>query len=452
MRHLVLTMTRRNRKNLPAAPVRVCVEALSHDGRGVARVDGKTVFIDGALPGEEVWFAYRTQRRKFDEGTLVEMVTPSAARVTPECPHFSHCGGCALQHLHPTAQIRAKQQQLLENLRRIGNVEPEHVLEPVTGPVRGYRRKARLGARYVAKKGKALVGFREKHSSFIADLERCRVLHPHIGERIGALKALLQSLQARERIPQIEVAVDDSRTALVFRHLEPLVPEDIRRLVRFGEQQDVMIFLQSKGPETATAVWPRDGGLCYTLPQFEVALNFSPTDFTQVNLEINRTMVALAVELLELDSGDVVMDFFCGLGNFSLPMARRVGRVIGIEGNRELVAKARANARQNALHNAEFHVADLFEDLSAASWADSRADKILLDPPRSGAQNLVENHLAHFGAARIAYVSCNAATLARDAGVLVHRHGYRLAQVGLLDMFPHTVHSEAIALFVQAGG
>ncbi len=435
----------KRRRRIPAEPVEVRIESLSHDGRGVARIDGKVVFIDGALPGERVMFRYTRCRRSNDEGRVLEVLEPSPQRVTPRCNWFGQCGGCSLQHLEPDAQIAAKQQTLMEQLERIGGVEPAEILPPLTGPRWGYRHKARLGVRYVKAKGRVLVGFREKHSGFIVDMDRCEVLHPAIGERIGEIAELIQSLQARQRIPQIEVAVGDDVAALVFRHLEPLVEGDLCRLKAFGERNGLHIYLQPAGPESVTLLWPEISQLVYRLPEFQVEFCFLPTDFTQVNSELNRAMVSRAVALLEPRSDERVLDLFCGIGNFSLPLARMAAEVVGVEGDPALVRRAQENAVRNGLENVFFRVADLAEE-TVTGWGKRNFHKILLDPPRSGALEILPQ-LKAFGAVRIVYVSCNPATLARDAGELVNRYGYHLLSAGVMDMFPHTAHVESIALF-----
>ncbi|MDX1698174.1 MAG: 23S rRNA (uracil(1939)-C(5))-methyltransferase RlmD [Thiohalobacterales bacterium] len=440
-------MSRRPRKKrLPEPVEHIEIESLSHDGRGVAHLDGKAVFIDGALPGEDVGFEYRASRRKFDEGRVTQIHRASPQRVTPKCPHFGVCGGCSLQHLDPAAQVEAKQLTLLDNLERIGGVRPQSVLPPLTGPVWGYRGKARLGAKYVIKKGRVLVGFRERYAPYIADLGRCEVLHPAVGENIPALCELVGSLDARARIPQIEVAVSDSVTALVFRHLDPLSEADAARLSDYGTGQGVHIWLQSGGPATVQPFVPQDSSLSYRLPGHGIEIRFLPNDFTQVNASINTKMVSRVLELLELTQADQVLDLFCGLGNFTLPMARQAGAVTGVEGEAGLVERARENAVHNGLGNVTFRTADLAEDCRAHAWAGGGYNKVLLDPPRSGAAAVMDV-LGNIGPGRIVYVSCHPGSLARDAGTLVNNMGYGLVSAGVMDMFPHTAHVESIALF-----
>lgn len=437
----------RKTRILSAAPVAARIESLSHDGRGVARVDGKVVFVDGGLPGEEVVFTYTAMRRDYGEARLERIVSPSPDRVEPVCPAYSICGGCRLQHLRLDRQIAIKQDTLLEQFRRIGKVEPEALLPALRGAPFGYRRKARLGVKYVAKKGKVLVGFREKSSNLLADIGLCSVLHPSVGERIGELASLIGELGIKDRIPQIEVAVGDQGAALVFRALSDPSPDDVDRLRNFGARHDFAIYLQRQGPDSVRLLFPdQPVELSYSLPGHQLRLAFAPNEFTQVNPEINRLMVDRVIGLLQLSAEQAVLDLFCGLGNFTLPIAQRVQQVIGVEGESGLVLRARANAAANRIGNAEFHVADLFRPRHGVSAIDRPFDRVLLDPPRSGAQEILP-FAARWRAARIVYVSCNAATLARDAGILVAEHGYRISRAGVMDMFPQTAHMESIAVF-----
>jgi len=440
-------MSKRTRKQRLPGPVgQVMVESLAHDGRGVAHVDGKAVFIEGALPGERVGFEYLAVRRKFDEGVVTRIHAASADRVTPRCPHFGICGGCSLQHMEAGAQIRAKQQVLLDNLQRIGGAAPENVLPPLTGPVWGYRNKARLGVKHVIKKGRVLVGFRERHAPYVADLSRCEVLHPSVGERFGLLAGMLDTLDGRARIPQIEVAVGDTATALVFRHLDALSEADLARLRAFADESGMHVYLQPAGPDSVHPLMPEISELSYGLPDQNIEIRFRPNDFTQVNSTINTRMIALVLDLLAPERSDVVLDLYCGLGNFTLPMARFAGVVTGVEGESGLVGRARGNALLNGLGNVTFHVADLDKDQRDASWAGGGYNKVLLDPPRSGAAGVIPA-LGNIHPQRIVYVSCHPGSLARDAGTLVNELGYRLLAAGVMDMFPHTAHVESIALF-----
>lgn len=438
----------RRRKKLPSMPVEAVIESLAQDGRGVTHLDGKAVFVDGALPGETVRFLYTRKSRKHDEGRVDEVMEASPDRVSPHCPHFGICGACSLQHLDPVRQIEAKQRSMLDALKHIGGVEPEQVLAPLTADPWGYRRKARLGVRYVRKKGRVLVGFREKRANYLAEMETCAVLHPSVGERLMDLSALIGGMQARDQIAQIEVAVGDNATQLVFRNLVELTPEDLDRLTQFARETGFFIALQPGGPESVYPLWPKDQPLYYEHPDFDVRVDFQALDFTQVNAGINRKMVPWALELLEVGPEDIVLDLFAGLGNFTLPLARRAARVVGVEGDAVMVERAKANAVANGITNTEYYAADLMGDMGGAPWLRRQYDKILLDPPRLGAQEVI-THVGKLGARRIVYVSCHPATLARDAGLLVKDHGYRLVSAGVMDMFPHTAHVESIALFVK---
>jgi len=442
-------MSKRSRKpKLPNYPVRAVIESLSHDGRGVTHVEGKTTFVDGALPGEEISFLYTHKSRKHDEGRVCEIFSASPERVEPRCAHFDICGGCSLQHQAAEKQIVSKQQALLDNLERIGKVRPVQVLKPLTGPVWGYRNKARLGVKYVRKKGRVLVGFREKRAPYLADIRRCEVLHPSVGERIESLAALVQGLQARERIAQIEVAVGDEVSVLVFRNLDALSSADSQALKDYAQATGLHIYLQPGGPDSIELLWPQSSQLSYRLPAFSLELRFLPTDFTQVNPAINQPMIEQALSLLQLAPAHRVLDLFCGLGNFTLPIARHVAGVTGVEGDAALVQRARDNAVHNAIGNCDYQVVDLGEDPGEQPWMQCSYDRVLLDPPRSGAQEIVK-HLGKLGAERIVYVSCHPGSLARDAGVLVNELGYTLQAAGVMDMFPHTAHVESMALFVR---
>jgi 23S rRNA (uracil1939-C5)-methyltransferase len=433
-------------QRLPDPIQEVGVESLGHDGRGVAHIGGKAVFIDGALPGEKVAIDYLATHRTYDEARVMEVREPSAYRVAPGCPHFGVCGGCNLQHLEAGAQVGAKQRVLLDNLKHIGRVAPDEVLPPLRGPVWGYRRKARLGVRDVIKKGRVLVGFREKRSHYLADLQRCAVLHPAVGERITEIAAVIGRLQARSRIPQVEVAVTDQATALVFRHLDGLGEADRARLVAFARDEGFHVYLQPGGADSVRALWPEDSTLSYALPAQGIEIEFGPTDFTQVNAAINRQMVGRVLTLLEIDRTHRVLDLYCGLGNFTLPLARRAAEAVGVEGEAGLVTRAHANAVRSGIGNVSFHVADLAASNIEASWAGQAYDRILLDPPRSGAAAALDL-VGNSRPARLVYVSCHPGSLARDAARLVYDFNYRLLAAGVMDMFPHTAHVESIALF-----
>jgi len=437
---------RRRRVRLPEGEFEAEISSMGHDGRGVALVEGKATFVHGALPGEKVNFRYLNRRRSHDEGQVISVIQPSEDRVEPRCDHYGVCGGCSLQHLEPSMQMQAKQAVLMDNFQQIGGVEPESILPPIVNDSPwGYRRKARLGVKDVARKGKVLVGFRERGSSFVADLLKCHVLHPRVGELLPALSALVESLSIRNRLPQIEMAMDDERCVLILRILDPLSIADERLLKEFQASHALVFYLQPGGPDT---VAPLSVGidLHYHLPDHDVILGFLPSDFTQVNTDINRKMIAHAMTLLELQASDRVLDLFCGIGNFTLPIARQCEQVVGVEGSAGLVERARANAGRNRISNAEFFAADLYNELLAEPWMQRRFDKALMDPPRSGALQVLPM-LPKMGIKRIVYVSCYPGTLARDAGELVKKHGYRLVSAGVMDMFPHTAHVESIALF-----
>jgi 23S rRNA (uracil1939-C5)-methyltransferase len=445
-----LLMSRRRRPKFSREPFVAEVADLSHDGRGVATVDDKKVFIHGALPGETVEARLTDRKRRYDEGETLRVLEPSPHRIVPRCPHFGQCGGCSLQHLDPARQIEAKQRTLEQNLARIGKVEPDEFWPALTGPLWGYRRKARLSVRYVAKKGRVLVGFRERYGRFVADLRECHVLDPRIAGQLEPLAELIHGMDARSAIPQIEVACGDDAAALVFRHLEPLTEADVDRLRDFERASGLAVLLQAGGPATIAPLTPPAPELAFGFPELGLELAFGPSDFIQVNAGMNRRMVARALELLDPQPGERVLDLFCGLGNFTLPLATRAGAVVGVEGDDELVRKGAENARRNGLENVRFHAADLAADPGAAPWLRGGYDNVLLDPPRSGAEFIL-GHVAASGATRVVYVSCHPASLARDAGILVREHGFRLRGAGVMDMFPHTGHVESIAWFERAG-
>lgn len=439
-------MSRRRRRKFPREPFEVSIDDLSHDGRGVAEHDGKKVFIHGALPGERITARLTDRRRHFDEAETLEILEASPDRIEPLCPHFGQCGGCSLQHLDPVRQIEAKHRTLEQNLQRIGKVEPGEFWEPLTGPLWAYRRKARLSVRYVHKKERVLVGFRERYGAFVADMQECHVLDPRIAGHLDELSGLIYSMDARRSIPQIEVACGDTQSALVFRHLEPLSDGDLEKLRGFAKSSGIAVLLQPKGPSSVHCLEPETAELSFGFPERGLELVFGPSDFVQVNGEMNRRMVDRAMELLDPGSGDRVLDLFCGLGNFTLPTAQLAGSTVGVEGDAELVRKGTENAGRNGLSNAQFFTADLNEEPEGAPWLKEGYDKVLVDPPRSGAEFILP-HISASGAWRVVYVSCHPASLARDAGILVREHGFELKGAGVMDMFPHTGHVESIALF-----
>jgi 23S rRNA (uracil1939-C5)-methyltransferase len=422
------------------------VHGLAHDGRGVARVDGKAVFIEGALPGERVRYRVFKRRRQLDEAGLVEVVTPSTDRVAPTCVHFGVCGGCSLQHLDPAAQLIAKERQLIENLERIGRVTPQSVLPSLAGPVWAYRRRARLGVKHVHKKGRVLAGFRERDKPYIADIKRCEVLLARFATLPEDLAALVETLSLRDSLPQVELAAGEPHAALVFRVMQPPTRDDRDKLAAFAAQHQVQVFLQSGGLDSITPLADDYPPLSFGIDDGRLTLEFGPADFFQVNGDINQSMVGRAMELLEPTADDVVLDLFCGLGNFTLPLALRAKQVVGVEGDAALVARARANALRNDIANATFHVDDLFAPARAGAWSEKPYDLVLLDPPRAGAAEIMER-MPHWRPRRVVYISCHPGSLARDAGLLVEAFGYKLRAAGVMDMFPHTTHVESIAVF-----
>ncbi|MBS0359228.1 MAG: 23S rRNA (uracil(1939)-C(5))-methyltransferase RlmD [Proteobacteria bacterium] len=440
----------RRRKKLPTAPAQATIESLSHDGRGIAHINGKTTFISGALPQEIVTFVYTNQRGRFDEGKTLEVTHPNPDRVTPKCAHYSLCGGCSLQHLAEDAQITFKQNILLEQLERFGKVSPKTMLPPLRGPIWGYRHKARLGVRYILKKEVLFVGFREKENPrLLTDIKHCEILHPHLGQKIGELRDKIDEISIKDFIPQIEVAITQNRTALIIRHLKALTPDDEAKFIAISQQFNFDIYLQPEGVESIQLFWPKRSSelLTYEYPELNIEYEFHPNDFTQINFAINQAMVKQTLELFELKSNDRVLDLFCGLGNFSLPMAKQALEVIGVEGSPLMVERAKRNAKHNNISNTQFYCADLFNNnFSNTPWFAQNFAKILIDPPRSGALEIIQQ-IQQFKAKRLIYVSCNPATLARDAGELVHKQGYKLVKAGIMDMFPHTNHVESIAVF-----
>ena len=445
---------RARRKVKQQEPLVVDISKLSHEGRGIAHVEGKVVFVSGALAGEQVLARFITTKSSYAEAVTQEVLRAAPERVTPQCRYFGVCGGCSLQHLDSASQLAFKSEVLHERLAHAVTAGSYQQLPVISGEVFGYRRKARLAVRWVGKKGKALVGFKEQQSGFITDMDACPVLSPRVGNLIGELGALVSKLDCKDQLPQIEVAVGDSAAgceggdcALVFRHLQPLTMPDHEHLRAFGATHHIDIYLQPHGPDSVHKMYPADGPqrLYYDLPQYQLRMAFHPCDFTQVNAGINQQMLQRALQLLDLQTEDRVLDLFCGLGNFTLPMARTAKAVVGVEGSEQMVQRCRENALANQLVNVEFHAADLTKSADQHAFLREKFDKILLDPPRSGAQEVLAA-LAALQPARIVYVSCNPATLARDAGLLADL-GYRLEAAGAMDMFPHTSHVEAIALF-----
>jgi len=439
-------MARRTRE-----PETALISSVTADGFGIADSSGKTVFVAGALAGESVRFLRRKRRRNYDEAELLEVIEPSPSRITPECAVYGICGGCSLQHVSGEDQRAIKARTLRDNLQRIGRVEPAEWLQPLHDVSSGgwhYRRRARLAVKDVAAKGRVLVGFRERHAPYVCDMHRCEVLAEPVAELIDPLSELIGTLAIRKRLPQIEVAVADELTVLVFRVLQPPAEADLAALAAFSRKHDVQVLLQSGGPDS---VEPLDGHspqapLRYGLPEFQVEIRFQATDFVQVNGAVNRLMVSRAIALLDVREDHRVLDLYCGIGNFSLPLARRAGYVLGVEGEMQQVERARENAVHNDIGNCEFRRADLAAVDGRESWLQDGWDRVLLDPARSGAREIVAA-IECIAAPRIVYISCHPGTLARDAAVLVHGKGYTLEVAGIIDMFPHTSHVEALAVF-----
>ncbi len=435
------------------------IESLDIEAQGVAHnAQGKVVFVEGALPGEEVTVSVGRRKNQWEQATPIAWRRESSQRVRPQCPHYGTCGGCKMQHLHVGAQVAVKQRALEDALWHVGKVRAEQILRPIEGPAWGYRFRGRLSVRFVAKKRKVLVGFHERKSSYVADMNRCDILPPALSALLLPLRELVAHMDERDRLPQIEFALGDTTIALVLRHLNPLGPTDRERLRDFGALHNVQWWLQPHGPASAHPLLEADLPLVYGLPEFGVEIEFTPTDFTQVNSQINRVLVAQAVRLLNLQEHERVIDWFCGLGNFTLPIATLAREVLGVEGSEVLVQRARENAERNSLQGStSFAVHNLFEVSVADLATFGSADKWLVDPPREGAFALVkaladvaeQPHTSRSISlpSRIVYVSCNPATLARDAGLLVHRAGYRCLAAGAVNMFPHTAHVESIAVF-----
>jgi 23S rRNA (uracil1939-C5)-methyltransferase len=438
-------VSRRQRRREPET---ARIESASHDGRGIAAVDGKKVFVSGALPGEEVRFQRRKSRRNFDEAELLEILEASPERIDARCEAYGRCGGCSVQHVSDAQQREIKSRTLRDNLERIGQVTPAEWLEPMIGPIWNYRRRARLAVKDVHATGRVLVGFRERHAPYITDMHRCEVLAEPVDSLIDPLSVMIGGLSISARLPQVEVAVADNAVALVFRVLDPPSAEDEALLRAFGTEHDVRIYLQTGGLDSIALLQPESpvDPLYYDLPEFDIRIEFDAVGFVQVNSEINRRMVHQAIELLGVGKDDRVLDLYCGIGNFSLPLAKHARAVLGVEGDAMLVKAAAANATLNGIDNATFRQADLSTIDGSESWLREGWDLVLLDPARSGAQEIV-NHIEAIGPRRIVYVSCHPGTLAREAGTLVNEKGYTCEAAGIIDMFPHTAHVESLAIF-----
>jgi len=445
----------RSRNQAPIIPEikHASIESLDQEGRGVAHVDGKTIFIDGALPNEKVTFQSHRIKPSYEVANVVQVLKQSNQRVTPKCPHFGLCGGCKLQHMDANAQVAAKQRLLENDLWHIGKVKPENMLPPLYGPTWGYRHKARLSVKYVEKKQRVLVGFNEKATRYVADMNTCEVLVPEVSDLIAPLQEMIIQLSIRDKLPQIELAVGEAVEnepviVLILRIMDALNTNDEALLKAFADAHQVQIWTQTKGPDTIKPYWPEAApALAYSLPEFGLNYPFKPNEFTQVNPQINQVMIRRAMQLLAPKQGEKIADFFCGIGNFTLPIARSGAQVLGLEGLANLVDRANESATLNKINNVKFGVADLFKMTSESLTELGKFDKWLVDPPRDGAFELIKSLDDSNSPQRIVYVSCNPATLARDAGVLVHEKGYNLSAAGVINMFPHTAHVESIALF-----
>lgn len=436
----------RRRKKLSEQPFEVEIDSLDSKGMGLAIHLGKKLRVYDALPGEMVSARYLFGRSQWGKAETLEVLQTSADRVEPRCPHFGYCGGCSLQHMSIVAQLARKQESLLVHLQQTGNVEPEVIYPPLTGPQWNYRRKARLSVRDVPAKNRVLVGFRERNGRYVADMHECHVLRKEISDILPALSGMLGELECRSRVPQIEVACGDEQCALIIRHLEELSAGDARRMQEFSREHQIALFLQPKGPDSVQLLEGVESTLEYAIPSLGLRFVFEPLDFLQVNGALNREMVLRAMELLDPQASDKILDLFCGLGNFTLALATKAGQVTGVEGSEEMVVRGRANAGLNSLDNVDFHAVDLYQAGNEAPWPVREYTKIMLDPPRSGARELLP-WIAAGSVNRVLYISCNPETLARDAGLLVNEYGFGLKGAGILNMFPHTTHSEAIALF-----
>ncbi len=435
---------RRRRKKLPE-PAVVRIERLSHEGRGIAHINGKAVFVFGALEGEQVRIQVTKTSRNFDQATTLEVIEPSASRIEPKCDVFQVCGGCSLQHLDNDDQVAFKQLSLLDMMQHAG-VEVEQTIPPLRSSIWGYRRKARLGVKYVRKKGRVLVGFRERSTPYLADMSRCEVLIPQVGERLKDLAELIERLDARESIPQIEVAADDNHVVLVFRHLEPLSVADRMRMTEFARKTGLWLQLQPGGPDSIVLLYPEQQALYFSpLVNSDIRVYFGAADFTQVNADINQQMVEQAIRFLKLRREDRVLDLFCGLGNFTLPIARLCAQVVGVEGDQAMVARAKENALAHNIINSEYFIADLSKPDLDRPWMRQQYDKILLDPPRLGAMEIAQS-INRFNAGTLVYVSCQPSSLVRDSKIICDS-GYRLTHLGVMDMFPQTAHVESMAVF-----
>jgi len=442
-------MSRRSRKRLPQEPIELTIEDLSHDGRGVAKWNDKVVFVQNALPGEVVMAKLNRNTRNYNEALATEIKQASDDRTVPRCEYYTICNGCSMMHLKEDKQIEFKFNTLKNNFHKIAHVMPERWWQPLTDSHWHYRRRARLSAKWVTAKDKMLVGFREKNGRFVADMDRCYVLEERLAGLITPLSELFAQTTIKAFIPQVECSMGDNVTALIIRHMKPFSSDDLMLIKQFADQHDLQIYLQSKGPETVTPLEKYDQPLRFHLDSYQLTYEFLPNDFIQVNRRMNEKMIAQALEAMALSSDDVVLDLFCGLGNFTLPMAQSAAQVVGVEGDLQLVERARHNAELNQLENVSFYQADLTKDQDNSEWFNRPFTKVLIDPPRSGAWEILPL-IAQTAAKTLVYVSCHPASLARDTDRLVNELGFTLQQAGVMDMFPHTSHVESMAIFVRA--
>ncbi len=441
-------MARRRKRKLMEQPIEVVIEDLSHDGRGIARINGKVMFVNGALPGEKVIVKHTGGNKNFEEGLVTEVLQASEDRVEAKCQYYNVCNGCTMMHLAPNKQIEFKANTLKQNLIKMAKIEPESWMAPLRDDSWHYRRRARLSVRWVIAKEKVLVGFREKDGRYVADMDYCEILQKPLDDLLKPLAQMIEKLRIRQQIAQIEASIADEDVALIIRHLKPIGVEDEKILLDFAQEHDVRIYSQSKGPKTIFEMTDKKEPLFFDMKEYGIRMEFLPSDFIQVNAKMNIKMINQAIELLDIQEDDVVLDLFCGLGNFTLPLAKRVKKIIGIEGEKTLVQRAVENAKLNELDNVEFHEADLRRNHENSEWFKRDYSKILIDPPRSGAWEILPL-IASTNANTLLYVSCHPASLARDADRLVNEFGYKMIKAGVMDMFPHTSHVESMALFVR---
>ena len=441
-------MARLRKRKLMEQPIELVIEDLSHDGRGIARINGKVIFVNGALPGEIVMVKHTGGNKNFEEGMVTEVLQASEDRVAAKCKFYERCNGCTMMHLSPEKQIEFKQNTLKQNLLKMAKVQPESWLSPLTAESWHYRRRARLSVRWVNAKNKVLVGFREKNGRYVADMNYCEVLKPPLDGLLKPLAKMIESLRIRQHIAQVEASIADADVALIIRHLKPIGTEDEKILLEFAAAHDVRIYSQSKGPKTIFEITTKNSPLYFDMLEYKIRMEFLPSDFIQVNAKMNCKMIDQAMSLLDVNKNDVILDLFCGLGNFTLPLAKKVQKVIGIEGEKTLVQRAQHNASLNELDNVTFYEADLRRNHENSEWFREDYSKVLIDPPRSGAWEVLPL-IAATNAKSLLYVSCHPASLARDTDRLVNEFGFKLDKAGVMDMFPHTSHVESMALFVR---